>query len=32
MPNINKNKEEEREMKKSLMKKLRPSWMGCSMQ
>jgi hypothetical protein len=32
MPNINKSKEEDREMKKSLMKKLRLSWMGCSKQ
>ena len=32
MPNINKNKEEDREMKKSLMKKLRQSWMCCSKQ
>ena len=32
MPNINKNKEEDREMKKSLMKTLRQSWMGCSKQ
>ena len=30
--NINKSKEEDREMKKSLMKKLRLSWMGCSKQ
>ena len=32
MPNINKSKEENREMKKLLMKKLRLSWMGCSKQ
>ena len=32
MPDINKSKEEDREMKKSLMKKLRLSWMGCSKQ
>ena len=32
MTNINKSKEEYREMKESLMKKLRLSWMGCSKQ
>ena len=30
MPKINKNKEEDREMKNSLMKKLHQSWMWCS--
>jgi len=32
IPNINNNKEEDKEMKKSLMKKLSQSWMGCSKQ
>ena len=32
MPNINKNKEDDREMKKSLRKKLRQRGMCCSMQ
>jgi hypothetical protein len=32
MPNIVKNKEEDKEMKKSLMNRLRLSWMGCSKQ
>ena len=32
MTKTNKSKEEDREMKKSLMKKLRQSWMCCSKQ
>ena len=32
MPKINKNKEEDREMKRSLLKKLCQSWMCCSKQ